>query len=184
MKGRISAAMLVLGMLSSGCATIDKSSETTKLESDASAALARFQSETSGEEALLRAAKGLLICPKITKGGFIVGVEGGKCALQVGGQTVDYYSNQAGKFGLLAGVQWYSMILVFNDQAALNTFRAGKREWEVGVDASVAVAKVGATGSLDTSNLRQSIVAFTFGERGLMGDVSLQGSTFKKLEVK
>lgn len=184
MKVKITAAMLVLGMLSIGCATVDKTSEATKLEADSSAALARFRSETTGVEPLLRDAKGILICPKITKGGFIVGVEGGKCALQVGGKTVDYYSNRAGKFGFLAGIQWYSMILVFNDQAALNSFRAGNREWEAGVDASVAIAKVGASGSLDTSNLRQSIVAFTFGDRGLMGDVSVQGSTFRKLEVK
>jgi lipid-binding SYLF domain-containing protein len=48
----------------------------------------------------------------------------------------------------------------------------------------VAVAKVGASGTLDTTNIKEAIVAYTFGEKGLMADVSLEGAVFKKLEVK
>jgi lipid-binding SYLF domain-containing protein len=73
------------------------------------------------------ASEAILVCPKITKGGFIIGVEGGKYAMRVGGKTVGYYTKRAGKFGFLAGVQWYSLILVFNDQAALDKFRTGER---------------------------------------------------------
>lgn len=155
-----------------------------KLESEAAQTVARFQKETSGAETLLNNAKGILVCPEITKGGLIAGVEGGKCVLQVNGDTVGYYANRAVKFGLLAGVQWYSLILVFNQQAALDTFRTGEREFEVGVDASVAVAKIGAGGSLDTTNLQEAIVVFSFGQQGLMGDLSIEGATFKKLEIE
>ncbi len=185
MKRIIKGTILALSMLLTGQALADfKASDATKLETDASAAVARFKSETSGAEDLLNHAKGILVCPEITKGGFIIGVEGGKCVMQVGGKTVEYYTNRAGKFGLVAGIQWYSLILVFNDQASLDLFRTGKREFEVGVDASVAVAKVGAGGSLDTTNLKGPIVAFTFGEKGLMGDLSLEGATFSKLQVE
>ena len=54
----------------------------------------------------------------------------------------------------------------------------------MGVDASVAVAKVGAGGALDTTNLKKDIVSFIFGDKGLMGDVSFSGSHFKKHEVE
>jgi lipid-binding SYLF domain-containing protein len=54
----------------------------------------------------------------------------------------------------------------------------------MGVDASVAVAKVGAGGALDTTNLKKDIVSFIFGEKGLMGDVSFSGSRFKKNDVE
>jgi lipid-binding SYLF domain-containing protein len=185
MKHILTTTVLALGILLTGQASAAfTAADATELDKEASAAVAKFQSETSGGEALLDHAKGVLVCPKITKGGFIIGVEGGECVLRVGGKTVDYYSNKAGKFGFLAGVQWYSLILVFNDQAALDKFRTGEREWEAGVDASVAVAEVGASGSLDTTNLKKPIVAYTFGEKGLMADVSLEGATFKKLEVK
>jgi lipid-binding SYLF domain-containing protein len=48
----------------------------------------------------------------------------------------------------------------------------------------VAIAKVGAGGSLDTTNLKSDIVSFIFGEKGLMADASLEGSRFKKQEIK
>jgi lipid-binding SYLF domain-containing protein len=71
------------------------------------------------------------------------------------------------------------MILALNTDAAVDKFTKNDREWEMGVDASVAVAKVGAGGALDTTNLKTAIVVFLFGEKGLMGDVSFQGSRFK-----
>jgi lipid-binding SYLF domain-containing protein len=76
------------------------------------------------------------------------------------------------------------MILVLNTDAAVAKFTSGTREWEMGVDASVAVATVGAGGALDTTNLKKDIVSFIFSEKGLMGDVSFSGSRFKKLDVE
>jgi lipid-binding SYLF domain-containing protein len=76
------------------------------------------------------------------------------------------------------------MILALNTDTALAKFTSGDREWEVGADASVAIAKMGAGGSLDTTNLKQAVVAFIFGEKGLMGDLSLAGSRFKKQDLK
>ena len=125
-------------------------------------------------------AKGVLVCPKITKGGFIVGVESGNCVLTKGAPKPIYYGTSALKAGLLAGVASYSMILVLNTDAAVEKFTKSDREWEMGVDASVAVAKVGAGGALDTTNLKKDIVSFIFGDKGLMGDVSFSGSRFKK----
>lgn len=185
MRYTFTGSLLALGIFVNGQAQADfKAADAAELETQASAAVSAFQSETSGAETLLNNAKGILVCPKITKGGFIVGVEGGKCSLRVAGETVEYYRTRSGKLGLLAGIQSYSMILVFNQQAALDTFRTGDREWEVGVDASVAVAEVGASGKMDTTNLQEAIVAFVFGEKGLMADLSLEGSNFKKIEVK
>jgi lipid-binding SYLF domain-containing protein len=54
----------------------------------------------------------------------------------------------------------------------------------MGVDASLAVAKIGTGASLDTTNLKTATVVFVFGEKGLIGDVSFQGSRFKKLDVQ
>ena len=76
------------------------------------------------------------------------------------------------------------MILVMNTDEALAKFTTGEREWELGVDASVAVAKIGAGGDIDTTNLKKDIVSFIFGEKGLIADVTWEGSRFKKLDVE
>src|SRR5262245_1129753 len=184
-RAGLMSAVVGLGVTLSGQAMADiTATEAAELDAKATATLTKFKAETKGSDAVFANAKGILVCPKITKGGLIVGVEGGSCVLTSGAPKPLYYSTTAVKAGLLAGVQSYAMILVFNSAEALNKFTSGTREWEVGADASVAVAKLGAGGALDTTNLKADIVSFIFGGKGLMGDASLQGSRFKKQEVK
>ena len=52
---------------------------------------------------------------------------------------------------------------------------------EAGVDGSVALVELGAGGSLDTSNIKDPIVGFVFGNKGLMYNLTLEGSKFTKL---
>lgn len=185
MKTTTAGILTVLGLLIAGQAQADFTPEdAARLDRESIATLDKFQSDTPEAKTLIEHANGVLVCPKITKGGFIVGVESGKCTLRVRGETVEHYRTQSGKLGLLIGVQSYSMILVFNQQAVLDTFRTGKRVWEVGVDASVAVAGRGASGKMDSTNLQQAIVAFIFGEHGLMADLSIEGSNFRKIAVQ
>ncbi len=122
--------------------------------------------------------------PEHHQGGLLVGVESGECVLTKGAATPLYYGTSALKAGFLAGIEKHSMILVLNTDDALAKFTGGTREWELGVDASLAVAKLGAGATIDTTNLKTAIVVFVFGEKGLIGDVSFQGSRFKKLDVK
>lgn len=185
MRSTLAVTLMALGMLATGPALAAfTAADATDLGMESTTALATFDGDVTGAKTLIDNAKGLLVCPKITKGGFILGVESGKCEMHVGGKVVGYYSNKAAKVGLLVGIQSYSMVLVFNDQAALDKFLSGDSKWEVGVDASVAVAKVGASGKLDTTNLQEAVVAYVFGEKGLMADFSLEGSNFKKIEVE
>ena len=73
------------------------------------------------------------------------------------------------------------MILVFIQQGALKKFRESSG-WKVGVDGSVALIKVGAGGSIDTTNIKDPIVAFVFGQKGLMYNLTLEGSKFTKID--
>ena len=68
-------------------------------------------------------------------------------------------------------------------QASYESFRTG-RGWEVGVDGSVAVATEGAGGKLDTKSINQPVVAFIFGNKGLMAGVSLEGSKFTPIDKR
>ena len=66
-------------------------------------------------------------------------------------------------------------------QEALKKFRASSG-WEAGVDGSVALIKVGAGGSIDTIKINDPIVGFVFGQKGLMYNLTLEGSKFTKLK--
>lgn len=185
MRSTLTFISLTLGMLVTGSAMADFTAEdAAELGKESTAALATLTKDSEDAKKMIGNAKGVLICPSITKGGFIIGVESGSCEMHINKKIDGYYKTSAAKLGLLAGLQSYSMILAFNDQTALDKFQKDDREWEVGVDASVAVAKVGVSGKMDSTNMKKAIVAFIFGEKGLMADISLEGSSFSKVKVE
>lgn len=177
--------VLALGMVLSNAAMAAFTAEdAAKLDAEANATVAKFKADTKGAAEVLAKAKGVLVCPKIIKGGLGIGAEGGKCVLTTGSDKPLYYSSIGLKTGLIAGAESHSMILALNTDEALAKFTKGEREWEFGVDASVAVAKIGAGGDLDTTNLKKDVVSFIFGSKGLIGDLTWEGSRFKKLDIE
>jgi lipid-binding SYLF domain-containing protein len=52
----------------------------------------------------------------------------------------------------------------------------------VGVDGSVVLIDVGANASIDTSKINQPIVGFVVGQKGLMYNLTLEGSKISKLK--
>jgi len=179
------SAIMAVGLALSGPAQAEFTrSDATGLDIQAEKTVSRFLAETKGADAVLADAKGVLVCPTIRKGGFGVGVEGGKCVLKSGASERLYYGLVALKTGFIVGVESHSMILVMNTDEALAKFTKGEREWELGVDASVAVAKLSAGGDLDTTNLKKDIVSFIFGSKGIIADATWEGSRFKKLDVE
>ncbi len=146
-------------------------------------ALERFKKEIKGSKELLTIAKGVLVFPSVYKAGFVVGGEYGEGALRIEGKTVDYYNTVAGSFGLQIGAQAKTIILVFIQQAALDNFRKSEG-WKAGVDGSVALISVGAGGSLDTENIKDPIVGFVFGQKGLMANLTLEGAKITRMNVE
>lgn len=144
--------------------------------------LERFYKEVKGAGEFAKMAKGMLVLPNVYKGGFIFGAEYGEGALRVGGKTVDYYSIAAGSFGLQIGGEKKDIVILFMTNEALDQFRASSG-WEAGVDGNLALAEIGTGGRLDTTTLKEPIVAFVFGVRGLMADISLKGCKFTKIRL-
>ncbi|MDW4551320.1 YSC84-related protein [Defluviimonas sp. D31] len=179
----VSGAALALTLATPAAAKF-KASDAARLDAEAAATLAQFTASTMGAEAVLAEAKGVLVCPKITKAGFGFGAEGGQCLLTTAAGEKLYYGTFGVKGGFIAGIQSHSMILALKTDEALAKFTTGQREWELGVDASVAVATVGAGGDVDTSNLKSDVVSFIFGQQGLMADASWKGSRFKRLDIE
>ena len=142
--------------------------------------LDRFKNDVKGAEGYLASAKGVLVLPNVVRVGFFFGGEYGEGALIVDGKTVDYYSTAAGSFGFQFGAQSKDIVIIFMEEKALTKFR-DSLGWSAGVDGSIVVVDEGAGGSLDTENAKDPIVGFVFGLKGLMVNLSLEGSKFTKL---
>ena len=143
--------------------------------------LEQFAKDVKGGREFLKSAKGVLVFPSVIKAGFGIGGEYGEGALRIGGKTIDYYSTAAASIGFQIGAQSKRVILVFMQETALKKFRESSG-WEAGVDGSVALIELGAGGSIDTTNIKDPIVGFVFGNKGLMYNLTLEGSKFTKIK--
>jgi lipid-binding SYLF domain-containing protein len=151
----------------------------TKGEIDASvtATMSRFKKDIKGGTEYLKAAKGVLVMPTITKAGFVVGGQYGQGALQINGVPVQYYSLAAGSLGYQIGAEQYDMVILFMTEESLNKFQKSEG-WEAGVDAEVTLIQVGANLSVETLKSQHPIAGFIFDQKGLMAGVSIKGAKF------
>jgi lipid-binding SYLF domain-containing protein len=155
----------------------------SKGEIDASVnqALKQFYAQNPKHKELADKAAGMLVFPKITKGGVGVAGEYGEGILQVKGMTADYYNIGSASIGLTLGVASRSEIVMFMTQETLDKFK-NSDGWKIGIDAGVAIVSKGAGGQYDSKTLQQPILGFVFGEKGLIGDLSLEGSKITKMK--
>ena len=143
-------------------------------------AIRQFETEVTGGKEFLARAKGVLVFPEVLKAGFGIGGEYGEGALQIGGKNVDYYSTAAASIGFQLGAQVKTLVLVFLEQGALDKFR-NSSGWEVGVDGSVALVELGVGKDINTINIDDPIVGFVISNKGLMYNLTLEGSKITKL---
>jgi lipid-binding SYLF domain-containing protein len=145
------------------------------------AALKRFTKEVEGGSEFLKKAEAVLTFPRVIKAGAIIGGEYGEGALRIKGKTEQYYSTVSASLGFQLGAQSKSLVLVFLSKKALSDFR-NSNGWKAGVDGSVAVIKWGAGEDINTVDIKDPIVGFVFGNKGLMYNLTIEGSKFSKIE--
>jgi lipid-binding SYLF domain-containing protein len=121
------------------------------------------------------------VFPRVIKVGFGFGGETGEGALRVRGRSVEYYRTTAGSFGLQLGAQAKSIVIAFMTLDSLDKFR-NSSGWKVGVDGSVALIDLGAGKTIDTGNIKDPVVGFIFGAKGLMYNLTLEGTKISKLK--
>ncbi|NDV61123.1 hypothetical protein G0Q06_01525 [Puniceicoccales bacterium CK1056] len=151
------------------------------LDAQIEQAVEDFYELTSAGKKLANKAKGMLVFPSVKKAGLGVGGEYGEGALLIDGKIVQYYNTAAASIGFQMGVQVKSQIILFMEKSALKQFR-NSEGWEIGVDGSVAIATLGAGGEIETKVLNQPVVGFIFGNKGLMYNLSLEGTKISKIE--
>jgi Uncharacterized conserved protein len=177
------AALLAFG----GCTTTgsrrgDPATRRRDIDSGVEGTLQRLYETVPGSREMAGRAKGILVFPEVIAAGFIVGGEYGEGALRVGDRTQAYYSTVTGSLGFQAGAQSKAVVFMFMTDEALQQF-SRSNGWTAGADASVAVAKVGANGVIDTNTARGPVVGFVMTNAGLMANLNLEGTKVTRLDL-
>ena len=188
------AGALALGSLAAaGCTTSmtattspDKASTSEKrrreLQDGIDTTLTRLYATVPDSRELVAKANGVLTFPHVVAAGFWIGGQYGEGALQVKNAPAGYYSVASVSIGLQIGAQSKAIIFLFMTQEALDNFRKSEG-WSAGADASVAVLKVGANGTIDTSSASGPVLAFVLTNAGLMANLTLEGTKISRLQI-
>ena len=174
----VAGALLILSLVPIGGAL---AASKAKIDARVAETLAQFTKTYKSAQGILDQAAGVLVFPRITKGGFIIGGEYGEGALIVDGTTVGYYSLASPSIGLQFGLQTKSLILVFLSRDALERFRRSDG-WAIGVDANVTLVEIGTSADVNTAISKTPIMAFVLNHKGLMAGISLEGTKISPIE--
>ena len=177
----IIAALIMLWLCTPGQGLADDAADAKALVDQAEVTVKNFLNDPDMKwfAGHLQEAKGILILPKLIKGAFIFGLEGGNGVLLARDSKTGawsepaFYETSAASFGLQAGAQSQESILLIMTQKAADSLLANKIKF--GVDGSVAVGPKGA--GADT-NLTADFVTFTRA-KGLFAGVSFDGASVR-----
>jgi lipid-binding SYLF domain-containing protein len=186
----LATAGAATGLLAAGCSTTttrtdaptDRAAKRREIDSGADETLTRLYSNARGSRELAERARGILIFPRVLSAGLVVGGEYGDGVLRTGGRPAGYYRLVGGSFGWQIGAQSQAIVLMFLTQDALDRFR-NSSGWTIGADATVSVAKVGATGDIDSNTIKQSVVGFALTNVGLYAGIKLDGSKITRIDL-
>lgn len=152
-----------------------------EIDAEVKEAVQAFHKHTSAGRELSKKAAGMLVFPNVIKAGIGIGGEYGEGALLVKGKPVAYYNIASASIGFQLGAQARSQIVLFMNDKVLNEFRHSEG-WKAGVDGSVALATLGAGGAIDSETAKQPIIGFIFSNKGLMYNLTFEGSKISKLD--
>jgi lipid-binding SYLF domain-containing protein len=178
---------LALLALAPGCATTPQTGEEQALVDRSTLTVQELLGSGNDRldaQSLLRRARGVVVCPRMFRGGFFIGAEGGKCVLAArdaagSWSSPAFYTLGSASFGLQAGIQDLQVLMLVMNDRALNALLDS--QFKLGLDASLAIATLG--GSVEgatTLAAGADIVAFSQA-RGLYAGLTLEGSGLNQL---
>ena len=183
LTSRLLSFFLVLGMTFGSMSAI--AADRTALDNDVHAAIDLLLKTSPAANRLASSAKGALVFPNITKAGFVLGIQYGNGALvrkkQGGGYYIaSYYNIKSASYGLQAGLQSFGYVMALMTDAAVQHVETSGG-WELGVGPSIVIVDAGKARTLSTETAKSDVYAFTFGQKGLMAGMGLQGSKITRL---
>lgn len=172
--------MMLLVLISLSFTQFALAKSANLINAEVASAVKKFEREVSGGSEFLSKVKGYLVFPSVYKGGFIVGGEYGEGALRINGETKYFYSMTSASLGYQIGVQKHTVLIAFLSEGSLNNF-IRSNGWEAGVDGSITVVDWGKNKDITSMSYEKPIIAFVYGETGLMAGVSIEGTKFQRI---
>jgi lipid-binding SYLF domain-containing protein len=163
-------ALLALG----ACNTAPKTAEgKMELRRSSAEALSQAQDNDATLRDVIRKSAGYAVFPSIGKGAAGIGGAYGKGDLYQGGMVVGYCDMTQVSIGLALGGQAYTEILVFENNAAVETFKNGN--FRFSAQATAVALKSGAGAN---AKFADGVMVFTTDEAGLMYEAAIGGQKF------
>jgi lipid-binding SYLF domain-containing protein len=130
---------------------------------------------------MLQGAEAIYIVPKLVKGGFIFGAEGGEGVLLHrtghGWSTPRFYDMGSASFGLQIGLEKAELVFIINSKRALRGIEKGEVKLGAGAGITVVTLSSGAEGA--TTAHGGDMVVWTSGT-GAYGGLTFNGSVIKQ----
>jgi lipid-binding SYLF domain-containing protein len=176
----VRAFLALLAAFALAGAALPAAAQRAALDADARSAYGKLTARVPAAKALGKDATAVLVFPKITKAGLVIGGQYGEGVLLRHGKPAGYYNTAGASYGLQAGAQQFGYALFFMNEKALKALTETDG-FEVGVGPSVVVVDEGMGKSLTTVTAQQDVYAFIFGQTGLMAGVGIQGNKITRL---
>jgi lipid-binding SYLF domain-containing protein len=175
-----SCLVLLVAVIAASSWAPCKAASGPEIEAKVQATLSDFLHKVGHSGELAKRSVAILVFPTVVKAGIGIGGEYGEGALQIRGQTAGYYNIISGSIGFQLGAQARSVIIMFMTEQALAQFQATDG-WKVGIDGSITIIAIGFDGAIDTNSITSPIVGFVFDQKGLMYNLTLEGSKISRI---
>jgi len=177
-RALVGAAAGIALMLALGGTAVAASEAELNADADQTIELLK-QSEPVTQE-MIDAAKGILIFPKIVKGGLLVGAASGKGVLRINGKTEGFYQSTAVSYGLQAGVSKFGYLMFLMDDESLKYVKE-THGWEVGVGPNITIADEGFARKLSSTTAHSGIYVFFVGQKGFLSGAGIEGTKISRI---
>jgi lipid-binding SYLF domain-containing protein len=151
-----------------------------KLVARSHESLSELEASTPRAARISHHALGVLVFPSILKAGFVFGGETGDGVLFEHGAVAGFYNLSGGSWGLQVGGQDFAYALYFMTPSALKYLKQSDG-FQVGTGPSIVVVNKGAGAEADSTTATQDVYAFPFNQKGLMADLTLQGTKISRI---
>ena len=129
---------------------------------------------------MLRDARAVYIVPKLIKGGFIFGAEGGSGVLlhrtAKGWSSPRFYDMGSASFGFQIGLEQAELVFIINSDRALRGIEAGN--FKIGAGAGITVVTL-SSGAEGATTLRGGDIVVWTSATGAYGGLTLNGTVIK-----
>ena len=145
--------------------------------------LRQLEARDPGSRVFARNARAVLVFPSIFKAGLVFGGESGNGVLLIHGRPSGYYNLSGGSWGLQIGAQKFSYVLFFMNDSSVRYLRESDG-FAVGTGPSIVVVDKGAGAEGNTTTFTKDVYAFPFNQKGLMADLTLQGTKISPIHPR